>query len=375
MVVKMALAALLSASVVCLAGAAEVTIANVSGITGPNAATGAETMKETIGYIDYVNAKGGVNGNKLKLVYRDDQYDPKKTAALVGEVIANDNPAGFLNLTGTANAYAVIKSGVLAQNKMPVVGVFSGSELIRGPGSEQLFHTRVGYNEEIQKISRLASTIGIKRIAVLYQDDSFGASINQSIAKAVDEFKFEVVDKAAYKSGDKNFSKQVKEIVDSKPQAIFLMGVPEAVALFMKAYEAPAERPQIYTLSFVPAKYLMEVAGDKHARGVGISQVVPNPNVASLPLATEFQNFLKTPYGKGVSSNPLNFEVFLNVRLMIEAIRMAGPKPTPEKVTQALISMKGYMLSGYPISFGETNRVGAHYQDIGVVGSNGRLAY
>jgi len=119
----------------------------------------------------------------------------------------------------------------------------------------------------------------------------------------------------------------------------------------------------------------MEVAGEKHARGVGISQVVPNPNVASLPLASEFQSFLKTPYGNGVSSKPLNFEVFLNMRLMIEAIRMAGPKPTPEKVTQALIAMKGYVLSGYPISFGETNRVGAHYQDIGVVGANGRLAY
>lgn len=375
MFVKISVTAFLAASAFCSANAADVTIGGVFGITGPTAANSLVGLKITKGYLDSVNAKGGINGNKLKLVTRDDQYDSKKTAALAAELIANENVVTFVSITGTANAYALIKSGVLNPTKVPVVGVFSGSDLIRGPGSEQLFHTRASYGDEVRKISRLASTIGLKRVALLYQDDGFGTSINQSVAKAAEEYKFEVVAKAPYKPGATDFSQQVKQIVDAKPQAIFLMGVPDAVGLFMKAYDVPNGTAQIYTLSFVSAKTLADVAGEKRVRGIGISQVVPNPNSTTLPLAKEFQTFLKSPYGKGVDSTPPNFEVFLNIRLAVDAIKMAGTKPTPEKVTQALASMKGYMLGGYPINFSETNRLGSHYLDIGVVGMNGRLSY
>jgi len=120
---------------------------------------------------------------------------------------------------------------------------------------------------------------------------------------------------------------------------------------------------------------LADIAGEKRVRGMGISQVVPNPNSTTLPLAKDFQTFLKSPYGKGITSNTLNFEVYLNIRVAVDAIKLAGPKPTPEKVTAALASMDGYKVGGYPINFSETNRRGSSYLDIGVIGPNARLSY
>jgi branched-chain amino acid transport system substrate-binding protein len=372
---KKIVAAIATVSVLGIAHAGEVKLGSVFDLTGPTAATSKEGMSIATGYVDMINANGGVNGNTLKLVTRDDQYDPKKTAGFAVELVTKENVVALVNGSGTANTIGIMKTGVLAQTKTPLIGVFSGSELVRGPGSEQIFHTRGSYTDEIMKISRLVSTLGLKRVAVMYQDDGFGASINDSIAKAAEDFKFEVIQKVPYKSGEKDFAPQVKQIIDAKPQAIFLMGVPEAVFRFMKTYDAPTGFAQIYTLSFVPAKQLADFAGEKRVRGVGISQVVPNPSSTTLPLAKEFQDFLKSPYGKGITSNPLNFEIFLNMRLAVDAIKMAGPKPTPEKVTQALTSMKGYRLAGYPISYSETNRRGSHYLDIGVIGINGRLSY
>lgn len=369
------LAALLASSVLSFAHAGEVRIGSVTGVTGPNASSSVEALAIADGYLAMINAKGGINGNTIKIITKDDEYDPRKTPVLAAELIAKDNVVALVNSTGTANVGALIKSGVLHQNKMPLVGVFSGSDLIRGPGSEYIFHTRASYSDEIMKIGRIANTLGLKRVAVLYQDDPFGASVNQGIAKAAEQFNFESVLKVPYKHGETDFTQQARQIIDAKPNAIFLMGVPEAVFRFMKVYDAPRGASQIYALSFVPAKTLAQFAGEARVRGMGISQVVPNPESTSLPLAKEFQSFLKSPYGKGISSNPLNFEVFLNIRLVVEAIKMAGPKPTPEKVMQALTSMKGYMLGGYPISFSETNRRGTHYLDIGVIGVNGRLSY
>jgi ABC-type branched-subunit amino acid transport system substrate-binding protein len=153
------------------------------------------------------------------------------------------------------------------------------------------------------------------------------------------------------------------------------MGVPEAVYRFVKAYDAPAGSSQMYALSFVTPKGLADFSGEDRIRGIGISQVVPNPNSTVLPLTKEFQAFMQTAYAQSVTPSPLTFEAYMNIRLVVEALRMAGPRPTGEKVTQSLTSMHNYRLAGYPIDFTETNRRGSAYLDIAVVGRNARLSY
>lgn len=357
------------------ANAEEVKIGCVSGITGPIALTTADILKVTSGYLDMINAKGGINGNQLTLVMRDDGYDPKKTVGEVEDIFAKEHVVALVNGAGTANTATLVKTGTLSKHKLPLVGVYSGSEAIRGPGSEQIFHTRASYNDEIMKISRLISTIGHKRVALLYQDDGFGAGIVDSVSKAAQEYKFEVILKVPYKPGEHDFASQSKQLIASHPQAILLMGVPEAVYRFMKTYDAPVGAAQIYALSFVSAKGLAEFAGEEKIRGIGISQVVPNPNSVALPLSKDFQAFLQTPFAKGATSSPLTFEGYLNIRLTVEAIKMAGPHPTPEKVTQSLSAMRDYRLGGFPINFTESNRRGSSYLDIAVVGRNARLSY
>jgi len=374
-IIKRTLSALSIVAALGCAHAGEVKIGTVSGLTGPLATTTAELMAMSQGYLEMVNAQGGINGNKITLAIRDDQYDPRKTPGLVEEIIAQDNVVALVNSAGTANTGAMIKTGVLNRHKVPLVGVFSGSEAIRGPGSEQIFHTRATYHDEIMKMARVASTLGLKNIAVLYQDDAFGAGINQSIEKAAHENHFNVVLKSPYKPGETDFGLQAKNIIGSHPQAIFLMGVPDAVAHFMKAYDAPSGASQIYTLSFVTPDGLLAAAGEQRIRGIGITQVVPNPNSSALALSKDFQAFLKTPYAKGTKSNPLNFEGYVNLRLLLEAVRLAGANPTAASVTQSLKSMQNFRLGGFPIHFSETNRRGSDFLDIAVVGRNARLYY
>ena len=375
MVIRSTITTILACVIASHAHAEDVKLGYVTGITGPIARTTAEGLNMTRGYIAMINAQGGINGNKIVMVSRDDQYDPRRTPALVEEIITQENIVALVNSAGTANTAAVIKAGILNKYKVPLIGVFSGSEVIRGQGSEQIFHTRVSYHEEILKIARVVATLGLKKVAVLYQDDGFGAGVNDSISKAAQENKFEVILKAPYKPGESDFALQARQIIAAQPQAIFLMGVPEANNRFMKAYDAPSGAAQIYALSFVSPKDLLEAAGEERIRGIGITQVIPNPNSVGLPLAKEFQSFLKTTYAQGVKANPLNFEVYLNVRLALEAIKMSGAKPTPEKVTQNLKSMHNYRLAGYPLDFSETNRRGSSYIDIAVIGRNGRLSY
>lgn len=375
MSVKCTLAILASCLSLSLAHAEEIKIGSVTGITGPLALTTADILKMTSGYLEMLNAQGGVNGNQITLVTRDDAYDPKKTTPLVEDIIDKDHVVVLVNGAGTANTAALAKSGVLNKFKVPLVGVFSGSEAIRGAGSEQIFHTRPSYNDEILKITRMLTTLGLKRVAVVYQDDAFGTSIIDSVTKASQEFKFDIVQKEQYKLGEKDFTKHAAAIVGAKPQAILLMGVPEATYRFMKSYDAPVGAAQIYTLSFVTPKGLADFAGKDKIRGIGISQVVPNPNSSTLSLSKDFKTFMGTPYAKGAVASPLTFEAYMNVRLAVEAIKMAGAHPTPEKVTQALTSMHNYRLGGFAIDFDDTKRRGSSFLDIAVIGRDARLSY
>lgn len=372
------LAALLAGAAVAGSGAAhaeDVRIGFVNGVTGPIAETAQDLVRLTTGYIAMINAQGGVHGNRLVLVSRDDGYDPKKTPGLVQEVIEKEKVVALVSSAGTAPTLAVVKSGVLSRAHVPLVGVFSGAEVLRGPGTEEIFHTRPTYGDEIRRIARLASTLGLHRVAVLYQDDAFGQGIMQSITASEKDFGLDVITKASYKAGTKDFSAQARQIEQARPQAIFLMGVPDSAYQFMKAYSAPVGAAQIYALSFVTPKMLTNIAGEAKVRGIGISQVVPNPNSATLPLIKDFQNFLKSEYGKDIVSSPVALEGYLNIRLLVDAIRMAGPHPTGDKVLQSLASLQGYRVGGFPVDFSNGNRSGSHYLDIAVMGRDGRLQY
>lgn len=358
-----------------LAQAEVVTIGSVLGITGPVSQSADEVLKVTEGYVEMINARGGINGNHLAVTTRDDRYDPAKTASMVEDAIVRDRVVAFVNGIGTSGVISLVKSGVLNKYKTPLVGVFSGSQALRGPGAEYIFHTRGSYRDEVMKISRLLSTLGLKRVALLYQDDGFGADILSSMTDAEKKFGFEIVAKAPYQSGETNFRPQESKITAAHPQAILLMGVPPAVYRFLQVYKQPVGAAQLYTLSIVTPMELAKFAGVERIRGIGISQVVPNPKMTSLPLSKDFSSFLKTPFAKGVNASPFTFEAYMNIRLTVEAIAIAGPHPTPEKVAESLKSMHNYFVGGFPINFTQTNREGSSYLDMAVIGPQGSLLY
>lgn len=131
---KKIIAGLCACAALAWANAGEVRIGTVSDLSGPLASTSIKMVAATQSYLDMINAKGGINGNKITLMRRDDQYDPRKTPGMVEDIITQDNVVALLNSAGTANTAAMIKAGVLNKYKVPLVGVFSGSEVIRGPG-------------------------------------------------------------------------------------------------------------------------------------------------------------------------------------------------------------------------------------------------
>jgi ABC-type branched-subunit amino acid transport system substrate-binding protein len=94
--------------------------------------------------------------------------------------------------------------------------------------------------------------------------------------------------------------------------------------------------------------------------------------MANLPAIREYQDLLRK-YAPNEPVNYTSFEEFLGAKVLVEALRRAGPNPTRQKVMKSLESLSNFDLGGITVSFAPDNRVGSHYVEVTVIGSTGKL--
>jgi ABC-type branched-subunit amino acid transport system substrate-binding protein len=116
----------------------------------------------------------------------------------------------------------------------------------------------------------------------------------------------------------------------------------------------------------------VKLAGIKNAHGLGISQVVPYPYMANLPVIREYQELLKK-YAPNEPISYTSFEEFLGAKVLVEALTRAGPRPTRAKVVAALETLSNLDLGGITVNYSPQNRIGSHYVEVTVIGSTGKL--
>ena len=127
-----------------------------------------------------------------------------------------------------------------------------------------------------------------------------------------------------------------------------------------------------------PQFFVLSVSSGLHnemkesAAGVIVSQVVPYPYMANMPVVREYQTLLKK-YAPKELVNYTSFEEFVGAKVLVEALRRAGPNPTRAKVVKALETMSSYDTGGITVSYSPSNRIGSRYVEVTVIGSTGKL--
>ena len=104
---------------------AQILIGQTVGITGSAAATVAESMQGAALYIDHVNAKGGIGGQKVEVISLDDKFDPKLTLQNTKTLIEEKGVIGLFMTRGTPHTQGIMP--LLEQNGVPLVGPSTGA--------------------------------------------------------------------------------------------------------------------------------------------------------------------------------------------------------------------------------------------------------
>ena len=367
-------AALASLLAVLAAGAsADIVIAQVAAFSGPLAPTGTHMRAGAQLLFDAVNAEGGIHGARIRLVSADDGYKTDETVRLAREMLRHEQPLAFIGFVGTGNVEAMLDHKVLAEAGIPLIAVRSGAETLVRRNDPFLFMTRASYAEEIDRITDQYATTGYKRFAVLYQDDAFGkgalASAEQSIQKAGGT----LVAKGAYEKNTTNVGAAVQTIAAAQPQAVILIANTAASAEFLLQSRAAGNLAQYVALSVTDAGQVVQKIGANKAEGLALTQVVPDPNSHTVPLIREIQNNFRKFKPKDVTLNHTFVEGYLGAKVLVEALRRAGPEPTRRRLRDALEALSNHDVGGVFINFSPRRHAGSRFVDITILNRSGKL--
>ncbi len=363
---------------VALAGAAlaataqDIVVGQVAPLSGVLASTGQQMVLGGKIYFDHINSRGGIHGAKIKQLVVDDGYKVDETVRLTQELLARSDVVALYGFAGTANVGKLLADGVLEQGGAALVAPYTGGEPLRSPFNPWIYHVRAGYADEAEHMVQQVTTLGMNRVAVMYQDDGFGKAGLLGVEAALAKRGLKVTVAAGYERNTDKVDDAVKKIKASDAQAVIMISINKPTAAFIKRYRESGGGAQLYNISVVDPTELVKLAGLKNAHGLGISQVVPYPYMPNLPVIREYQALL-AKHAPGEHVNYTSFEQFLGAKVLVEALRRAGPKPTRAKVAKALETLGAWDLGGVTVSYSPDNRVGSRYVEVTVIGSSGKL--
>ena len=349
----------------------DIVIGQVAPLSGVLADTGREMVLGGRIYFDYINAKGGIKGRRIRHLVKDDGYQVEKTVALTQELLDKDNAVALFGYAGTGNIGRLLQDGVLARANVALVAPYTGSETLRSPFNPYIFHLRAGYADESRVMVDYFLSNGMKRIAVMYQDDAFGQAGLAGIEAALKQKGLQAVALGKYPKNTDDVAQAVKTIAAAEPQAIALISVSKSSAAFIRQYRAAGKFAMIFNISVVNAQELARIGGSDSVRGVAITQVVPYPFSDVIPVVKEYQALLKQYGPKDAQPSYTSFEEFLGAKVLVEGLKRS--KTISRDGLMAALSSLNFDTGGFQVAFEPKNRVGSSFVDITVIGQDGKL--
>ena len=335
-------------------------------LSGPAAELGIEMRQGAQLYFNEVNEKGGVNGRQIRLVTFDDGYEPERAAANTRKLIAEEKVFALFGYVGTPTSNAALP--IFSEAKVPFVGAFTGAESLRSPFNRYIFNVRASYYDETEKIVEQLTSLGVRNIAVLFQDDAYGRAGLTGIERALARRSMKTAVTATVERNTVKVDAAVKILVAPQPDAIVMISAYKSVAAFVRAAKLAGYAGQFHNVSFVGSKALANELGSD-GYGVAISQVMPFPFSGATQLARDYQRAIKASSGAQLSFTSI--EGYIAAKVFVEGIRRAGRDLTRERFISAMESINNLDLGGFNVRFSPANHNGSTYVDLTMIGRNG----
>jgi ABC-type branched-subunit amino acid transport system substrate-binding protein len=318
-------------------------------MSGPSSALGLKMRQGIVAAFAEVNAKGGVHGRKLELISRDDGYDPDRSVLQTFKLIDEDKVFALIGAVGTPTSLVTVPIAK-AQN-VPMIGPFTGAGFLREPDLNNVVNIRASYAAEAEAwVKHLTEDRHIKRIAIFYQDDSYGRDGLAGVKLALEKRGMALAAEATYERGTKAVAAAMRALKRAEPEAVVMVGTYAPCAEFIKLARQSGFNPAFVNISFVGAVALAQELG-RDGEGVIVSQVVPFPWDASIKVVADYQAAQRL-LDPELEPDFVSLEGYLSGRLAAAALEMAGPDPSREGLLRVINEVGQFDIGGYHLTLG-----------------------
>ena len=315
------------------------------------------------------NDGGGVHGRRLELVSLDDAYEPEAAIANTAQLIHEEQAFALIGAVGTPTSRSA--TPVAAQAGVPYIAPFTGAEFLRDPAWDNVLNLRASYYQETEEmVARLTDDLGATRIAVLYQDDSFGRAGYRGVRLALDRRAMEPVSIGLYPRNTTAVKTALLDLRRGEPEAVIMIGAYQPVAALIRWARHIGMDPTFLTVSFVGSNALAEELGAA-GEGVYVTQVVPFPTDDSLPVVSAYLRALAA-YDPEAAPGFVSFEGYLAGRLAVAGIAGCGAQVTRECFLSTLRDNDAIDIDGFALRYGDTDNQGSDAVFLTRIGADGR---
>lgn len=302
-----------------------------------------------------VNRAGGVKGRKLELIARDDGYDPKTSIEVTRKLLEEDKVFALLGPVGTPTSAAT--QPIAAAAGVPFIGPFTGAEFLRNPHKPNVVNVRASYFQETETmVERLTKDLGVRRIAIFFQDDAFGRAGLAGVEKALARRNMALVAEGTYERNTTAIKRALLDIRRGKPEAVIMVGAYKPSAEFIKLARQLHLDAVFVNISFVGSEALAKELGPEGA-GVVVTQVVPFPGNGQIPLVARYRAALKALDSKA-QPGFVSLEGYMVGRLTAAALERVEGEPTRKALLEAIAAHGTFDLDGVKLSYGPTDSQG-----------------
>ena len=323
----------------------EIRVGNIMPYTGPLAAF-ATIGRAELAYFDMVNARGGVNGRKIKFISVDDSSNPKTALEQTHDLVERQNVRLMFGSFGTPDNLVTRK--YLNEKKVPQLFVASGDEEWAHPKS---YPWTMGWQPTFRAEGRIyanyiQTAYADRKIAVLWQNDQFGRDLFRGLQEGLGSTAGMIVADLAFDASETAIQNQLGILKDSGAEILVFDGAPAIAARAIRS-AAELDWHPVFILDNASASIAsaLQPAGLQNSLGVISTSFLKDAGDASWkddPHIKAWSAFMDQYFPDGNKDDIYAMFGYAAADTLLQVLRQCGDDVSRDNIMRQSESLKNY---------------------------------
>jgi len=274
------------------AGRAEVRIGAILPLTGDLASYGQNARDGMMLLADQINAKGGVEGRKLTVIFEDSRTLPDQAVSAINKLISVDNVVAIIG--DVASSATLAMAPVANRNKIVVVSPAASSPDVTLAGP-YIYRVWPSDTFEADRMAEYVKKEGIRDIAILFLNNDYGHAMTKEFRKALGADANIILREETFDQNATDIRTQLTRVRESNAKSLYLISYPKDTAIILRQFKELAIKASILSTSPLEDPLVIKEVGNVVEGAIFTSPIPPD---ASDPIVAGFKQTYEQKFGK-----------------------------------------------------------------------------